>query len=184
MERLSAHNSQQVSSELSKLQGDLEKCKNEAADMKHLNSKLKKSLSDKNEELQHLQRRGENSDKEVRSLRLRIEQLKQELGEAQDDIDSTGTTIRRLERTNEELTSQCEGLQVQVEHLTSRLRSMPNDMSAFRRISRVSAPAGGMMTTTTGFNVLHDQDFEDTSTDENEFNYTGDEEEIINETDV
>lgn len=177
MERLSAHNQQQASNELTKIQSDLEKCKNEAADMKHLNSKLKKSLSDKNDELQHLQRRGENSDKEVRSLRLRIEQLKQELGEAQDDIDSTGTTIRRLERTNEELTSQCEGLQVQVEHLTSRLRS--SDLS-FRRISRVSAP-GGIMTT--GFNVLHDQDYDDTSTDENEFNYTGDDE-IINETDV
>ena len=45
------------------------------------------------------------------------------MGDAQDDIDSTNTTIRRLDRTNEELSSQCEGLQVQVEHLTSRLRS-------------------------------------------------------------
>ena len=66
--------------------------------------------------------------------RSRIEQLKQELGEAQDDIDSTNTTIRRLDRTNDELTSQCEGLQVQVEHLTSRLRSMPisDHLSPFR----------------------------------------------------
>ena len=76
--------------------------------------------------------------------RSRIEQLKQELGEAQDDIDSTNTTIRRLDRTNDELTSQCEGLQVQVEHLTSRLRSMPisDHLSPFRRISRMSAPGG------------------------------------------
>ena len=61
----------------------------------------------------------------------------------------------------------------------SRLRSMPNELS-FRRISRMSAP-GGMIA---GYNsILHDQDLEDTSTDENEFNYTG-EEEVINETDV
>merc|ERR1711988_244042 len=103
--------------------------------------------------------------KEIRSLRLRIEQLKQELGDAQDDIDSTNTTIRRLDRANEELSSQCEGLQVQVEHLTSRLRSMPSDLSPFRRISRVSAPGGMMSASNSGFGILHDLEMEDTSTD-------------------
>ena len=49
-----------------------------------------------------------------------LEHLKQELGDAQDDLDNSTTAIRRLERTNEEFSSQCEGLQVQVEHLTSR----------------------------------------------------------------
>ena len=122
--------------------------------------------------------------------RSRIEQLKQELGEAQDDIDSTNTTIRRLDRTNDELTSQCEGLQVQVEHLTSRLRSMPisDHLSPFRRISRMSAPGGIISSTCGGFDILHDQDLEDTSsTDENEFSFTAvdqEEEIIINETDV
>ena len=123
--------------------------------------------------------------------RSRIEQLKQELGEAQDDIDSTNTTIRRLDRTNDELTSQCEGLQVQVEHLTSRLRSMPisDHLSPFRRISRMSAPGGIIGSTSAGFGILHDQDMEDTSsTDENEFSFTAvdqeEEEIIINETDV
>ena len=81
---------------------------------------FQKSITDKSEELHHWQRKCDNNDKEVRSLRLRIEHLKQELGEAQDDLDNETTTIRRLERTNEELSSQCEGLQVQVEHLTSR----------------------------------------------------------------
>ena len=112
------------------------------------------------------------------------------MGEAQDDIDSTNTTIRRLDRTNDELTSQCEGLQVQVEHLTSRLRSMPisDHLSPFRRISRMSAPGGIISSTCGGFDILHDQDLEDTSsTDENEFSFTAadaEEELIINETDV
>ena len=120
VERLSSHNVLQTSNEITKLHADLEKIKTELADVRHINAKLKKNLNDKSEELHHWQRKGDNSDKEVRSLRLRIEQLKQELGEAQDDIDSSATANRRLERTNEELSSQCEGLQVQVEHLTSR----------------------------------------------------------------
>ena len=109
-----------MSHEVTKLQGEVEKLKTDLADGRHINAKLKKNLSDKTEELHHWQRKGEHSDKEVRSLRLRIEHLKQELGEAQDDIDNSSTTNRRLERTNEELSSQCEGLQVQIEHLTSR----------------------------------------------------------------
>jgi chromosome segregation ATPase len=169
---------------MTKLQAELDKHKCELADLKHVNSKLRKNNTDKSEELDHRQRKGETSDKEVRALRLRIEQLKSELGEAQDDIDSSTTTNRRLERTNDELNGQLESLQVQVGHLTSRLRSVPTDILSFRRMSRVSAP-GGIMSS--GFNVL--QDVEDTSTDENEFSYAGDEEEdeedeMVHETDV
>ena len=69
VERLTAHNSHQNSTEIAKLQTETEKIKLELSEMKHLNSKLKKSLSDKNEELHHWQRKGDNSDKEVRSLR-------------------------------------------------------------------------------------------------------------------
>ena len=89
-------------------------------ELKHTNSKLKKVLSENNEELKHWQRKSNVSNEEVRGLRCRIEQLKQELGETQDDVDTATTTVRRLERGNEELVSQCEGLQVQIEHLTSR----------------------------------------------------------------
>lgn len=103
-----------------KLQSDLERSKSDLSDLKHSNVKLKKTLSDANEEMLHWQRKSENSDKEIRSLRLRIEQLKSELGEAQDDIDNSNTALRRMERTNEELSSQCETLTVQVEHLSSR----------------------------------------------------------------
>ena len=125
LEKLSNHNSIQTTNEITKLHADLDKQKNETADFKHSNSKLKKSINDKTEELHHWQRKCDNNDKEVRSLRLRIEHLKQELGEAQDDLDNSTTSIRRLERTNEELSSQCDGLQVQVEHLTSRYEYTP-----------------------------------------------------------
>ena len=120
LDKLSAHNSLQTSSELAKLRNDLEKQQNEGMELKHTNGKLKKVLSENNEELKHWQRKSNVSNEEVRGLRCRIEQLKQELGETQDDVDTATTTVRRLERGNEELVSQCEGLQVQIEHLTSR----------------------------------------------------------------
>ena len=120
LDKFSAHNSLQTSSELSKLRNDLEKQQNEGMELKHTNGKLKKVLSENNEELKHWQRKSNVSNEEVRGLRCRIEQLKQELGETQDDVDTATTTVRRLERGNEELVSQCEGLQVQIEHLTSR----------------------------------------------------------------
>ena len=63
---------------------------------------------------------------------------------------------------------------------------MPSDLSPFRRISRMSAPGG--ILNSSGFGILHDQDMEDTSTDENEFSFTGGDEDdgelVINETDV
>ena len=120
LDKLSAHNSLQTSSEMSKLRNDLEKQQNEGMELKHTNGKLKKVLSENNEELKHWQRKSNVSNEEVRGLRCRIEQLKHELGETQDDVDTATTTVRRLERGNEELVSQCEGLQVQIEHLTSR----------------------------------------------------------------
>ena len=178
----------------------MEKCKADFSDVKHTNSKLKKNLSEKNEELLHWQRKGETSDKEVRALRLRIEQLKSELvldhfrqpfftlehfrtmqGDAQDEIDNSSTTIKRLGRTKDELVGQVEGLQVQVEHLNSRLRSSVSTehLFGFRRISRVSAPGGiADYKMAVRDDVIDD---EETSTDENEFSY---QEEVVHETDV
>lgn len=47
-------------------------------------------------------------------------------------------SYRRLQRSNEELLGQAEGYQVQIEHLTSRLRSLPqNEILPFRRPSRL-----------------------------------------------
>ena len=118
LDKLTAHGSN--STEWINLQSELEQKQNEGRELKHVNGKLKKLLHENREELQHCQRKSEQSEKEVRGLRSRIEQLKQELGETQDEVDISNTTIRRLERGNEELVSQIDGMQVQIEHLTSR----------------------------------------------------------------
>lgn len=186
-QRLTLHCRDQTSTEVSRLQAELDQNKHDLSDLKHSHSKLRKVLNEKSDELTHWQRKGDTSDKEVKALRFRIEQLKVELGEAQDEIDNSANTIRRLQRTNEEFAGQVEGLEVQVEHLTSRLRSMPSNLMAFRRTSRMSAP-GGMASLS-----HHDADCEDeTSTDENEFGEQDltyvtdddDDDEDVNETDV
>ena len=121
LDKLTAHNNTGPNStEWINLQSELEQKQNEGRELKHVNGKLKKLLHENREELQHCQRKSEQSEKEVRGLRSRIEQLKQELGETQDEVDISNTTIRRLERGNEELVSQIDGMQVQIEHLTSR----------------------------------------------------------------
>ena len=60
---------------------------------------------------------------------------------------------------------------------TFRLRSVSSDWT-FRKLSRVSAP-GGILAS--GFSNLQDVD---TSTDENEFQYEDELNEVVNETDV
>lgn len=49
-----------------------------------------------------------------------MEELKRELAAAEDELDSAVNQVRRLQRSNDELTGQSEGLQVQVQHLQSR----------------------------------------------------------------
>merc|ERR1712062_11941 len=140
------------------------------------NSKLKQVLSENNEELKHWQRKSNGSSEEVRGLRGRIEQLKQELGQAQDDFDTATTTVKRLERGNEELASQCEGLQLQIEHLTSRLRNVP-DFDHMDFISR----GGARFPNASRLVYQDEQQDTSSSTDENEFSFSS---EALNETDV
>ena len=72
LEKVSNHNTMQTSTEMAKLHNDLDKQKIEIADLKHANTKLKKNIHDKSEELTHWQRKCDNNDKEVRALRNRI----------------------------------------------------------------------------------------------------------------
>lgn len=81
---------------------------------------MKKMLSEANTELSHAIRRAEQYETEVKRLRLRVEELKKELTQAEDDLDSAANHVRRLQRTNEELSGQTEGLQVQIQHLSTR----------------------------------------------------------------
>lgn len=56
----------------------------------------------------------------VKRLRQRVEELKRELAAAEDELDSAVNQVRRLQRTNDELVGQNEGLQVQIQHLQTR----------------------------------------------------------------
>lgn len=56
----------------------------------------------------------------VKRLRSRVEELKRELASAEDELDAACNHVRRLQRTNEELSGQTEGLQVQIQHLQTR----------------------------------------------------------------
>ena len=63
-------------------------------ELRHSHSRLRKSLAERSEELSHWQRKSEASDKEVKTLRTRIEELKVELGKAEDGLDDSANTIR------------------------------------------------------------------------------------------
>lgn len=105
------------------LQQELLDKNKEISDIRHSHSKMKKMLSEANTELGHAVRRAEQYETEVKRLRSRVEELKRELAGAEDELDSACNHVRRLQRTNEELTGQTEGLQVQIQHLQTRLRS-------------------------------------------------------------
>jgi coiled-coil domain-containing protein 102 len=62
-------------------------------------------LSEANIEMGHAVRRAEQYETEVKRLRNRVEELKKELTFAEDELDSASSAVRRLQRTNEELTT-------------------------------------------------------------------------------
>ncbi|KAL9699522.1 hypothetical protein quinque_002963 [Culex quinquefasciatus] len=106
------------------LQQELLDKNKEITDIRHSHSKMKKMLSEANTELGHAVRRAEQYETEVKRLRSRVEELKRELAGAEDELDSACNHVRRLQRTNEELSGQTEGLQVQIQHLqTSQSKS-------------------------------------------------------------
>lgn len=78
-------------------------------------------LQDKITELAHAVRRAEQYETEVKKLRGRVEELKRDLAIAEDELDSATNTVRKLQRTNDELQEQVDNFQVQLQHLHSRL---------------------------------------------------------------
>lgn len=57
----------------------------------------------------------------VKRLRLRVEELKRDLAGAEDELDAACNHVRRLQRTNEELTGQTtEGFHAQVQQMQTR----------------------------------------------------------------
>jgi coiled-coil domain-containing protein 102 len=66
---------------------------------------MKKMLSEANIEMGHAVRRAEQYETEVKRLRSRVEELKKELSFAEDELDNASVAVRRLQRTNEELSA-------------------------------------------------------------------------------
>ncbi|XP_013110380.2 coiled-coil domain-containing protein 102A isoform X3 [Stomoxys calcitrans] len=109
--------------EVRALQQELSERAKELSELKSSHSKLKKLLAETNTELGHAVRRAEQYEAEVKRLRQRVEELKRELASAEDELDSAVNQVRRLQRSNDELVGQSEGLQVQIQHLQTRLRN-------------------------------------------------------------
>lgn len=65
----------------------------ELADLRHVHSKVKKQLYEKTAELAHTNRRVETHEAEVKKLRLRVEELKKELGQAEDEVGKCVTVV-------------------------------------------------------------------------------------------
>ena len=65
-------------------------------ELKHSHNKLRKYLQDKSTELVHALRRGEQYDAEVRKLRHRIDEIKQQYAKAEDQVDQASNTIRSV----------------------------------------------------------------------------------------
>ncbi|KAL7978728.1 hypothetical protein Chor_013217 [Crotalus horridus] len=68
------------------VQAELFEKNKELADLKHVHAKLKKQHQEKMAELGHTIRRVEQHEGEVKKLRLRVEELKKELAQAEDEI--------------------------------------------------------------------------------------------------
>lgn len=88
--------------------------------MRHSQNKLKKIVQDKMTELAHTVRRAEQYEAEVKKLRGRVEELKRDLAVAEDELDAASNTVRKLQRSNDELQEQAENFQVQLQHLHTR----------------------------------------------------------------
>jgi coiled-coil domain-containing protein 102A len=57
-------------------------------ELRHALTRTKKSLQDRTAELEHARSRAEQYEAEVKKLRLRIEELKQDLATAEDEVSS------------------------------------------------------------------------------------------------
>ncbi|XP_076286520.1 coiled-coil domain-containing protein 102A [Lasioglossum baleicum] len=92
------------------------------------NTILKKSLEEKTTELLHAMRRSEQYEAEVKRVRARVEELKKELATAQDEVDAAASSVRKLQRANEDLLEQLESANVQLEHFRNSTDSYTVDL--------------------------------------------------------
>ncbi|XP_033755010.1 coiled-coil domain-containing protein 102A-like isoform X1 [Pecten maximus] len=137
LQRKTQQTSVVVDSDMRTLQNDLSEKNKELNDLRHIHGKLKKTLQEKLTELDHTKRRGEQYEIEVKKLRGRIEELKKDLANAEDEVDTQANMVRKLQRTNDELQEEMENLQVQLDHTQSRLKHTTQNMSIDQSVLRL-----------------------------------------------
>lgn len=115
--------SQSSCDDAKQLQHELLERNKELVDLKHSSAKLKKLLADKTTELSHASRRSEQYEAEVKRIRARVDELKKELANAQDELDAANNGLRRLQRINDDLQEQLDAANALLEQ--SRNRYMP-----------------------------------------------------------
>ncbi|ESO02610.1 hypothetical protein HELRODRAFT_188774 [Helobdella robusta] len=94
----------------------------ELSELKHAHARLKKQLQDRSSELEHVRSRAEHYEMEVKKLRGRIEELKRDLANAEDENDQQSMAMKKMQRNMEELQQQIDNYNLQLQHLQSRLR--------------------------------------------------------------
>lgn len=114
----------------STMDNDCRQLQQDILDLKHANSKLKKLLTEKTTELTHALRRSEQYESEVKRIRVRVDELKKELANAQHEVDAADYIVRRLQRQNEDLVEQLESANVQIEHFKNSSESCAPDVVA------------------------------------------------------
>ncbi|VDI42927.1 coiled-coil domain-containing protein 102A [Mytilus galloprovincialis] len=131
IDRKSQQTSAMANSDVKSLQTDLSASNKELNDLKVAYTRLKKTLQEKNTELDHSKRRAEQYEADVKKLRVRIEELKKDLANAEDEADAQGNSLRKQQRENDDLQEQLENLQVQLNHAQNRLqRSNPSTVKS------------------------------------------------------
>ncbi|KAM9766064.1 coiled-coil domain-containing protein 102A [Menidia menidia] len=123
-----------LDTDLKAIQSELFERNKELGDLRHVHAKLKKQFQERTAELAHANRRVESHDAEVKKLRLRVEELKKDLGLAEDELDDSHNQTRKLQRSLDEQVEQTENLQVQLEHLQSRLRRQQQNPGLFAKM--------------------------------------------------
>ncbi|XP_038666008.1 coiled-coil domain-containing protein 102A-like [Scyliorhinus canicula] len=136
----SQHSTNVIDSDFKAMQCELFEKNKELSDLRHAHNKLKKQHQDKMAELMHSSRRIEQHEAEVKKLRLRVEELKKELAQAEDELDDSLNQIRKLQRSLDEQMELNDNLQVQFDHLQTRLRRQQTSSLFGMKRSSVYSP--------------------------------------------
>ncbi|KAF6017672.1 CCDC102A [Bugula neritina] len=109
--------------DIKSLQDELSAKTKEYSELRQMFGKQKKQLQEASTELSHSNRRAEQYEQEVKRLRSRIEEVKDDLITAENETDIQTNLVRKLQRTCEDLQQTVESYHSQIAHLQCRLKA-------------------------------------------------------------